>query len=347
MALLKCKMCGGTLEYNRAQNLAVCPYCGTKSTVFEQDRKLYEQFQTMFASLLDQPSGLPEQKEGYWVEATREELIREDGQTIEISCLFKMRADLCTMYVAREHVLYEFEKHCEPFADNYIKMVSELQYPNPEMKRELSQYVPQVQMHCRLRGGGILIAVKKAPDTYPLRLLGILLDRHTAWAISRMENLCCLLSYNGMVLNGLTVDNLFAAPKTHQLYLYGGWWFAGYENGTLSGISGDVRRCIHKKYLERKRCHHSTDLESLRLAAAKLLGHETREEAANDPLLPQAFCQFLRDTAASDARKDFAKWDRVLKESYGERKFIPLPVTEEELYSRTEKQSESKRKDPS
>lgn len=54
MAILKCKMCNGTLEYDKDANVAICPYCGSKSTVFEQDRKLFEQFQNMFAAMLGQ-----------------------------------------------------------------------------------------------------------------------------------------------------------------------------------------------------------------------------------------------------------------------------------------------------
>lgn len=66
MAILKCKMCGGTLEYDKEQNLAICPYCGSKSTVFEQDRKLFEQFQNMFSALLNQNPG-ENLEEGFWV----------------------------------------------------------------------------------------------------------------------------------------------------------------------------------------------------------------------------------------------------------------------------------------
>ncbi len=52
MALLKCKMCGGTLTIVKtAAWLSAIAYCGTKSTVYDQDRKLFEQFQTMFAAL--------------------------------------------------------------------------------------------------------------------------------------------------------------------------------------------------------------------------------------------------------------------------------------------------------
>ena len=46
MAILKCKMCGGTLEINNKETVATCEYCGTKQTLprFGNDRKenLYE-----------------------------------------------------------------------------------------------------------------------------------------------------------------------------------------------------------------------------------------------------------------------------------------------------------------
>lgn len=334
MAQLKCRMCGGTMDVDRKENLAVCPYCGSRSALYQRDEKLYEQFQDMFRAILDQEKIPGKTEEGFWVEAEREELLREDGGTVEISYLLKDKADMCTMYVARKHVVYVFPKGCEDFAVRYRDMSGQIRYPNPEMERELSQYVPKEASSCRLRDGGTLVAVEKAEGAYPLKLLGTLLDRHVAWIVSRMENLCCLLSYNQMVHNGLTVDNLFVDPGMHQLYLYGGWWFAGYEGGRLPGISGDAMRYAEKKYLDKKKSHPSTDLEALRYAAVRLLGYDSREKLRADTLLPGPFRSFLEERAEKDAGTDFSRWDRVLLKSYGERKFIPLSVTEEELYSK-------------
>lgn len=33
MAIFKCKMCGGTLEINDGESIAICEYCGTKQTI--------------------------------------------------------------------------------------------------------------------------------------------------------------------------------------------------------------------------------------------------------------------------------------------------------------------------
>ncbi len=334
MAILKCKMCGGTLEYDRAQNLAVCPYCDSKSTIFEQDRKLFEQFQEMFATLLGQKKEAV-QPEGFWVESSKEELIREDGEVIEIQYLTKQKVDVCTVYVAKRHVIYVFAKEHEIYAERYKEMIGKVVYPNPEMEKVLKPYIPKLVTECRLKEGSIFLAIEKKEDVYPLRMLGTLLDRHVAWVISRLENLCCLLNYNDMVLNGLIEDNLFVDPVNHQIYLYGGWWFAGFQGSASIGASKAVIPYMQHNGMYKNRNTYQTDLESLRMVAVRLLGYPDKESLQKAGLLPKAFEKFLLDKPKADAKADFAEWDKVLEKSYGERKFIPLDITKEEIYSQT------------
>lgn len=333
MAILKCKMCGGTMEYDRTENLAFCPYCGNRNTVFEQDKKLFEQFQTMFAALLNQEMD-EETEEGFWIEANREELIRDDGEVIEITYLTKRKMDLCTAYVARKNIIFIFESKYEGYAENYKKMIGEISYPNEAMERELSNYVPKLVTEGKLQDGRIYLVIEKKEGVYPLSMLGILIDRHVAWMVSRMENLCCLLEFNGIVSNGLTIDNLFVDVANHQLYLYGGWWFSGFEGKENQGASYDVEAYVEKKLVGRGRNLKNTDLESLRLVATKMLGYPSKNELKADKILPHAFKKFLLDSPEKTATKDFSRWDKTLTAAYGERKFIPLRITEEEIYSR-------------
>ena len=246
MAILKCKMCGGTLVYDKIQNVAVCPYCDGKTILLEQDKKLFNQFQDMFATLLDQESKEIE-KEGFWIESSQEELQREDGEFITIEYLVKQKVDICTMYVAKKHVIYIFEKVQEVYAERYKKMVHEIQYPNSEMEIHLKKYLPHIVTESKLKDGSIFLVIEKTANIYPLRLLGILLDRHVAWIISRLENICCLLNYNEMILNSLTEDNIFVDPINHQLYILGGWWFAGFLGSETVGASKSVLSFLQKK----------------------------------------------------------------------------------------------------
>ena len=333
MAILKCKLCGGTLEYDRTQNLGVCPYCGNKSVIFEQDRKLFEQFQDMFAALLDQ-DGKETLEEGFWVETSQEELLREDGELITIEYLVKQNVDICTMYVARKHIIYVFAKGHEAYAERYKKMIGEISYPSQEMEKQLSKYLPNLTTEGRLKDGSVFLAIEKKENIYPLRMLGVLMDRHVAWVISRLENLCCLLTYNDMVLNGLTEDNLFVDPVSHQLYLYGGWWFAGFRGSETAGASKAVLPFLQKKG-DKARNDFETDLQALHMTGIRLLGYSDKKALMEDRMIPAPFLQFLVRDPQKDAMADFAEWDKVLEKSYGERKFIPLNVTKEELYSTT------------
>lgn len=333
MAILKCKMCGGGLEYDREHDLAICPYCGSKSTLFEQDRKLFEQFQNMFATLLNQEPQ-KSNEEGFWVDASEEELLRDDGETINITYLTKQKADLCTMYVAKKHVIYIFEKQHIRHKERYKEMIANIIYPNPDMERELSNYIPKLVTECTLADGRYFLAIEKAEGVYPLRMLGVLLDRHVAWVISRLENLCCLLDYNEIVLNGFALDNLFVDPANHQIYLYGGWWFSGYKGAERVGASAEVLQYQEKQIHNQTRNNYRTDLESLRSVAIKLLGYKDKEGLEADKLLPEPFKKFLTGDCKANAREDFALWDNVLEKSYGQRKFIPLSITEEEIYGR-------------
>lgn len=309
MALLKCKMCGGSLSIDRAKNMAVCDYCGTSSVLYERDLQLYQQFEQIFASLLNQTRESTEAEEGFWLEAQEEEVVKEDGTVISIRYLFKQKTDVATMYVARKNVIYIFEEQCEKFASHYVQTVNSIVYPTPEMEEELKKYIPNIVMQCRLRDGGVLLAIEKPAGVYPLSSIGILVDRHVAWVISRLENLCCLLSYNKIVLQGIKLKNLFVDPATHQIYLYGGWWYAKKDTGTK-------------------------DLEDLRLAAVGLLGYPDLRSLEKDTVLPEAFRKFLMDKSKKDAFDDFQEWDAVLMKSYGERRFIPLNIKEEMIYSK-------------
>ena len=73
----------------------------------------------------------------------------------------------------------------------------------------------------------------------------------------------------------------------------------------------------------------------MRLLAIRLLGYSDKNKLEMDKTIPEPFYQFLLSESKKDAFEDFAEWDRVLERSYGKRKFIPLNITKEEIYSLT------------
>ena len=37
MAILKCKMCGGTIDFTSGETVGICDFCGTKQTLMVDD----------------------------------------------------------------------------------------------------------------------------------------------------------------------------------------------------------------------------------------------------------------------------------------------------------------------
>ena len=131
-----------------------------------------------------------------------------------------------------------------------------------------------------------------------------------AWIISRLENLCCVLEFNSLVHPDINPDTIFINPYTHQASLFGNWW-----NVTRKNAMGD------DKVIRRT----SMNLLGLRRTAGELLG---------DDSAPQALTDFISSVPREDAYEDFAFWDEMLIQAYGERKFINFETDDESVYNR-------------
>lgn len=79
MAVFKCKMCGGALEINNHETVAICEYCGTNQTIptFDDEKKLslFNRANNLrFKSEFDKAAGIyeniiaefPDESEAYW-----------------------------------------------------------------------------------------------------------------------------------------------------------------------------------------------------------------------------------------------------------------------------------------
>ena len=76
MSVFKCKMCGGTLEINSGETVAVCEYCGTKQTLPNLDDEKR-------ANLYDRANHFRRNNEFDKASAIYEQLLNEDGNDAE------------------------------------------------------------------------------------------------------------------------------------------------------------------------------------------------------------------------------------------------------------------------
>ena len=139
-----------------------------------------------------------------------------------------------------------------------------------------------------------------------------------AWIVSRLENICCVLEYNGLVHPRICVDSVYINPRTHQACLYGDWWRVG---RAFSAPVGRDRMLLSED-----------NLIGVRNTAAVLLGCPNRLRVTAEAGIPDAFAAFLAGKPCEDAYEDFALWDETLIKAYGERKFVNLDINERRLY---------------
>ena len=322
MKNITCKNCGGIMVLDASGMTAVCHFCGTRYVLNHEDTDYYHSFFAQMTRFLSGSKSEQERKlraDELWEKADTQTFETADGQTIEIRYMHRYTDKDAEVYVGRRSILFHFKKDAAQKSDRYRKMVSLLDYPTADT-RSLSSFFPKVSGGFTLFDGTGLLVVTKDEDEYPLRSFGQLPGRHVAWIISRMENLACVLEYNGLVHPQISVDSLYINPYTHQASLYGNWWNVGRNNSLAAGGRSILRA--------------SQNLTGLRETAAQLLGFENRQSVRADDDIPKALADFIKDAPKENAFEDFELWDEMLIKAYGERKFVTMDTDDGQVYGR-------------
>lgn len=320
MKMLKCKNCGGTMVLDASAVTAVCRYCSSKYVLNREDTDYYHNFYLQMGKFL---SGTAEEKtrkeraEELWFDADEINFECADGSNIQIKYMYSFREKDADVYVARRNIVYHFEKKKASKAEEFRKNIARLDYPSADV-RSLSDFFPKVSGGFVLKDGSFILVIAKDEDEYPLRLFGTLSGRHTAWVISRLENLCCVLEFSGIAHPEINPDTVFINPYTHQACLYGNWWAAGKNND------------IKKNQL----LNTGKNLVGLRNTAANMLGFEDRTKVYELDNVPKVLTDFIAEDPCSNAYDDFALWDETLIKAYGERKFIRMDTEDGDIYGK-------------
>ena len=169
-----------------------------------------------------------------------------------------------------------------------------LKFPPADVK-DLKSCFPRLLGRYALEDGGVLLAFERPDNIFPLAMFGSLTADHAAWVVSRMENICCVLEYSGLIHGGISEHSLFINPFTHHAVLFGHW-----SSARKKGASKE-----------------NPDLKAIRKTAERMLGTHSGEA-------PAAFIQFIRSSPAADAYSDFGLWDEVIEKGFGGRRFAKM-----------------------
>ena len=145
-----------------------------------------------------------------------------------------------------------------------------------------------------------------------------------AWMQSRLNNLLCYFKFNGIVNNSISLETIFISPEYHSVAILGGWWFTTNIGEKMIAVPSHLYNSVPPTVRASKLASCTTDGEFV-----KALGRKLLEKAK----APKAFQNWLEYGAGDDPFKEYETWHtKILKESYGERKFIHLDLKWEDVY---------------
>lgn len=265
---------------------------------------------------------------GTWEESNVVEFHDANGKRYVGKFLREMPFELGTTYISDYSVTYVFNTQYEKFFNNAVRQIKALRYANKDMEKEISRYMPHVIYSFKTTDSRYCMIVRKTPDVFMLSdistfFCGKIPDRHVAWIVSRLCNLCCYFEYVGIAQNGMTLDTCFISPEFHTVLPLGGWWYTQNVGEKMIGVPRVIYDVMSVKSKSEKISSIATDLE-----ASKLIGRQIIDMAA----APKEIVSFLNAGSSGNAKAEFAKWNKALDSAYGKRQFVEMKIDKSDIY---------------
>lgn len=305
--------------------------------IWHPDRNTTEDTNEVFAKITQlYNSALNLIKMNQWEKSNYIQITTLTGIKVGINFFEKYEFELGTTYICKKYVIYKFyEKN--KYYHNAIESINKLSYHDAKMKESISRMMPEILKMFTSTEGDHYIVIKKPEDVYPLKNLlqyfnNEIPDKHVAWILSRLYNIACFLKYNKMVHNGITVNNCYVCTDMHNIILIGGWWYSTKNDMKMLGTTKDIYNIMSVVTKSNKNSNPLTDLESIKLIGRTLLGESNCRKLALKSNVPKAFINFMISGSDKNSYNELTLWEKCLTESYGERKFIKLDVSEKDIY---------------
>lgn len=260
-----------------------------------------------------------------------------DGATYHIHYRKAREFELGQMFLGDRIVAYVVDKAYSDLFQNALEVINHLPCANPQMAAEIQPALPDVVRQIETEDSRVLV-VRKTPDLVLLRdvldhFSGRLDARHVAWMISSLLHLACYLDYARLAHNALGADAALISPPQHRSALLGGWWYAVRQGQPMRAAPAATLQYTPCEVIARRCGDIRTDLELIRALGRELLGDVTGARLAREKAAPPPMLDWLRFPAPRSALDDYHTWQRrVLTASFGERRFVKLDLSADDLY---------------
>lgn len=260
-----------------------------------------------------------------------------DGKDFRFKYLKEKSFEMGNYYIASKFVVWAFKKEYKEDVEKGLNNISNIHYADTKMKEEFSRYMPVVYTTLETKDEFIVV-MKKDPAFLNLgdifqKQNNQIDAKHVAWIMSRLYNNICFIHFNKLMHGGLNIDNIFINPQTHEVMVLGGWWYSRKENEKLTMLSRESVDVAPLSLMNSKKAELLLDMELIKKVGRQLLGDATGMTLASKKLAPPAFITWLRDSSTKNAFEEYGTWmNKVLVDSFGQRKFIVFDVSEKDLY---------------
>lgn len=248
--------------------------------------------------------------------------------------------DVGKMYIGHKNIAYVFDKLNNDLFISSHRLIDSIKFPNTKFKDEFDRFLPSGSYRKFNADIGPVLLIDKTPDVVSLRdLIDFMPDKklhpkHVAWIISSTINILAFLEHAKICHNAITTESVFVSPKYHSIVLLGGWWFSTRTHDKLVAIPNKLRNVIPKEVLVDKQSNTLYDLYGLKAMAIECLGDPSLigSKLLMNKDIPKPLIHWLRTPPANSAKKEYAVWSNVLKESFGERKFFKFATDITNIY---------------
>lgn len=243
------------------------------------------------------------------------------------------------MYIGNKIVAYIVKPEFEKFYQNAKRRTEGLKFASENMRFEMEKCMPKIVRAFKANDGRLGFVIEKDEDAILLRDIiqhqgGKIDPRHVAWIMSTMYNNACYLNYSGLVHSGISTDSYFISPKEHWGFLLGNWWYTTPVGEQLKSVPKFTYDVIPSKVLKEKTAIHKIDTELIKAVGREMLGDKTGVRLVKDKNVPDALRNWVCCAGGTNALEDYKKWDSVLKESFGARRFVKLDIKPTDVYGK-------------
>jgi len=265
----------------------------------------------------------------------------KDGKEYQIKFHKKHPIEIGEMLISDMFVTYIINSDYKDLFDNAEKMINSFEYANDRMKTEVSKYLPTIKKTFESIDGRFVMVIEKTKDLLLLRDVHDFVNKkmnhkHIAWIQSSLHNLACYFSYAKIGNNDISLDTYFISAKHHGGALLGGWWYSKRGGSKLTGVPLRTYNLIPPDVKIRGTASRRIDLELIRAVGRELLGDVSGSRLPMIKTAPKPMVDWVRAASSGDAIREYSQWKDILKESFGERKFIKWELDSEELYEEGE-----------